>query len=814
MIKKRLQGVWDLRYLLIFVLAVIIIISTGTVSATTYNCTNCSNCTAVIAAASSGDIVQLNTSINNYTGGTCIDFNGTDDIIFDCLGNTIDGDNSGVDTGIYLSQTGGDGTDNSTIRNCSITEFYYGVYFVTSSNNTLTNIIVNNNSYGLRLNGGSNNSILSNITANNNSKLGVFLQSSSNNTLINITITTYDNQGGLRVHGAPSYGNNVTNTVTVNTKLVQYFDGYYKSCPDNQTLDYNNTYSQIAFVGCDNITLYATTILDAVQLHYTNNSKIYNINSSNNEYGLYLYYSNNNTVTNITTNSNSQNGLYIAYSSNNSFVNITSNSNDMYGIDVSSSNNNTFNNITTNSNVNNGFRFYSSSNNILNNIFANYNDVYGLRLDSSDNNTFTNIIVNNNTNSGIYFYYDSNNTLTNITARSNVQYGIHIRGDSEYNVINNSNIGNNTNYGIYFQDHSLTYPQYNHIYNNFFNNTVNYYNSTNSTNYFNTTLTSETNIMEGPSIGGNYWAYPNGTGFSENCTDSEPDGICDSSYSLDGDNYDYLPLTSYSCVESWTCTAWSVCSGGTQTRTCTDSNDCGTTTTRPALSQSCTVELGGGGGITKDQPTEAHTWTEITPDQPVEMTITDPEIDLTKITITTTETVSGASLRVTKIKVVPLADLKIGMAGDTYQSFKIETTGINDENIESAIIEFKVNKTWVDEQGGSAGGIMLYRGGEKINVWNELQTTLIDSDDEYYYFSAITSGFSIFVVVIDLSACNNNGICERELGEDESNCPKDCGAERKGFLETMKSYLWTGIILVLVIAMVLVVLIVRLKKRK
>jgi len=236
------------------------------------------------------------------------------------------------------------------------------------------------------------------------------------------------------------------------------------------------------------------------------------------------------------------------------------------------------------------------------------------------------------------------------------------------------------------------------------------------------------------------------------------------------------------------------------------------------LSQSCTVEPGGGGGTTKDQPTESHMWAEITPDQPAEMIITDPEIDLTKITVEVTETVQDVSIQVTNIDVVPIADMKIGMAGDTYQSFKIETTGINDTNIESVTIEFKVNKTWISEQGGSAGDIILYRSGEKVNVWHELQTTLTDSDSDYYYFSAISPGLSIFVVVIDLSICNNNDICETELGEDEVNCPNDCKVtvEKKGFFETIKSYLWTGIviILILMIVMVLVVLVIRLRKNK
>ena len=42
-----------------------------------------------------------------------------------------------------------------------------------------------------------------------------------------------------------------------------------------------------------------------------------------------------------------------------------------------------------------------------------------------------------------------------------------------------------------------------------------------------------------------------------------------------------------SCLEDWGCGGWSVCSEGTQTRTCTDANDCGTTLNKPATQQTC-----------------------------------------------------------------------------------------------------------------------------------------------------------------------------------------------------------------------------------
>lgn len=47
-------------------------------------------------------------------------------------------------------------------------------------------------------------------------------------------------------------------------------------------------------------------------------------------------------------------------------------------------------------------------------------------------------------------------------------------------------------------------------------------------------------------------------------------------------------VTPPSCTENWSCTTWSTCINGNQTRACTDANACGTTTNKPAVSQSCT----------------------------------------------------------------------------------------------------------------------------------------------------------------------------------------------------------------------------------
>lgn len=56
------------------------------------------------------------------------------------------------------------------------------------------------------------------------------------------------------------------------------------------------------------------------------------------------------------------------------------------------------------------------------------------------------------------------------------------------------------------------------------------------------------------------------------------------------------------CVESWSCSAWSTCVGGSQSRTCTDANACANPTSTPSTSRTCSTTTNtnapaGGGDI-------------------------------------------------------------------------------------------------------------------------------------------------------------------------------------------------------------------------
>jgi parallel beta-helix repeat protein len=114
-------------------------------------------------------------------------------------------------------------------------------------------------------------------------------------------------------------------------------------------------------------------------------------------------------------------------------------------------------------------------------------------------------------------------------------------GSSDNMLIDNI-VCNNTVSGIVLEAGSNN----NTIYNNIFNNTNNtQIDATSTGNVWNTSKTAGPNIIGGSYLGGNYWAKPEGTGFSQINVDTDGDGFCDSplsEYELNVNNIDHLPL--------------------------------------------------------------------------------------------------------------------------------------------------------------------------------------------------------------------------------------------------------------------------------
>jgi parallel beta-helix repeat protein len=170
------------------------------------------------------------------------------------------------------------------------------------------------------------------------------------------------------------------------------------------------------------------------------------------------------------------------------------------------------------------------------------NSSYGIGFLYSQNGAaFNNSLSGNKGNTfgnGINLYNSSKINIYNNYLSFN-EYGIWLV-KSRNNVISNNRIVENTLAGIACYLNSSN----NTVYNNFFNNTNNtlFFSSKNQS-IWNTTKKAGKNIINGTFLGGNYWATPRGNGYSQTCSDANNDGICDTSYTLNSQNTDYLPLT-------------------------------------------------------------------------------------------------------------------------------------------------------------------------------------------------------------------------------------------------------------------------------
>lgn len=137
---------------------------------------------------------------------------------------------------------------------------------------------------------------------------------------------------------------------------------------------------------------------------------------------------------------------------------------------------------------------------------------------------------------GIYLNDSNNNTIRNNLITLN-EKGIRLESSNSNEILNNI-IAYNYGPGI-----SLQTSVKNLIYNNYLNNTANVEEkSVNEENIWQSPLITKQNLVKGPYIGGNYWADPEGKGYSQTSLDNNSNGICDMPYNLTGGGADKYPL--------------------------------------------------------------------------------------------------------------------------------------------------------------------------------------------------------------------------------------------------------------------------------
>jgi parallel beta-helix repeat protein len=269
-----------------------------------------------------------------------------------------------------------------------------------------------------------------------------------------------------------------------------------------------------------------------INLTYSNNVTIRNMQVTNFRIGIELHYSGNSTLS-CNTASNNKYGIDLRNSGNSTLSGNIASNNTFIGIHLYDSGNSTLSgNIASNTTVGCGIIMHQSSNSTLSGNIASNNKYDGIHLHYSGDSILLGNVASNNNSSGNLLLQSNDSTLSGNTA-SNNQWGI-VLLDSNNSVLSCNIASNNTIYGIYL----LGSGNNTFFHNNLLNNTVQ---ANVTAGYVNT-------WNNGYPSGGNYWSDYAGVdlhnGPHQNETGS--DGIGDTHYLIDENNQDNYPL-----MEPW-----------------------------------------------------------------------------------------------------------------------------------------------------------------------------------------------------------------------------------------------------------------------
>jgi parallel beta-helix repeat protein len=211
-----------------------------------------------------------------------------DNIVLDGTGYAVTGSGSG--NGTTLTDR-----SNVTVRNMVVTNFYNGIWLVSSSNSTLSGNNIANNVFGALFVPSSNNNTLSGNNIANNG-VGISLSYSSNNTLSDNNVTA-NHSDGISL----TYSSN--NTLSDNN-ISNSYNGVRLDFSSDNILSGNNVTAN-SWVGIDigfssNNTLSGNNFTaneeNAIWLGYSSNNTLSDNNIANNVYGIWLYDSSNNLI--------------------------------------------------------------------------------------------------------------------------------------------------------------------------------------------------------------------------------------------------------------------------------------------------------------------------------------------------------------------------------------------------------------------------------------------------------------------------------------------------------------------------------------
>ncbi len=204
----------------------------------------------------------------------------------------------------------------------------------------------------------------------------------------------------------------------------------------------------------------------------------------------------------------------------------------------------------------------------------------------------------------------------------------------------------------------------------------------------------------------------------------------------------------------WSCSPYGVCSADTEIKTFATTarpSETGSTglypgyqqTAQPTPTQQPTVTPTPAATPARQETENA---VEVTTSEPLnaneERTMVLPEdaftrTDVSSIAITTAAYTPTLTITIAKLDEKP-ADAPVVSGAITYLSITI-----NNGSATQARVSFRVKKSEVGNNPAKSKIVLARLQGGK---WVELPTTEVNYDDEYYYYKAVTPGFSYFVI--------------------------------------------------------------------
>ena len=366
-----------------------------------------------------------------------------------------------------------------TIANCSDLLFTNctihngdGIRIIGSSSNvSITNSDIENNTmYGINFELTALNNI-SNITIKNNTKQGIYLNNSGNNTISNSHILNNSDEG-VYSKGSSSYNQIINNSITNNLVGIHLIGNGYNNLTDNNISDNHGNGVNLGTTGHYdsgyNI-LHNNTILsnnDSGIYFYTSYNNLTNNNiSGNNEYAIFFMEISTKYLKNYILRSNTANGEQINYYYNENGITVeskyltASNISNVGKITIVNCHDfNIRNNIFSNNGKSNGagiFLWNSYENDLTNNTIS--NNYHGIELYNSSNNDITGLRTVSPDNQYYGAHFDSNSNYNNITESiiAGITYSGMSISSSDHNIITNTRISSVIENGVYIGDNCI-----------------------------------------------------------------------------------------------------------------------------------------------------------------------------------------------------------------------------------------------------------------------------------------------------------------------------------------------------------------------